>query len=80
MSLCALAAPHKHCFMARSLGLDCTVRSMATCPSHFLPPLLSRLAGIFGAKGLKADVLSSFTVKALQPIVWTRLAQACEWK
>ncbi|KAI7843066.1 hypothetical protein COHA_003238 [Chlorella ohadii] len=33
--------------------------------------------GIFGAKGLRADVLSSFTVKALQPIVWTRLAQAC---
>lgn len=47
--------------------------NIATCPSNCL-------AGIFGAKGLKADVLSSFTVKALQPIVWTRLAQACEWK
>ncbi len=48
-----------------------TTRTLSALPSH-LP------AGIFGAKGLRADVLSSFTVKALQPIVWTRLAQACE--
>jgi hypothetical protein len=32
--------------------------------------------GIFGAKSLHPDVLRNFTVKALSPLVWTRLAQA----
>jgi hypothetical protein len=34
--------------------------------------------GIFGAKNLHPDILRNFTVKALSPLVWTRLAQACE--
>ncbi|KAI3429598.1 hypothetical protein D9Q98_005684 [Chlorella vulgaris] len=32
--------------------------------------------GIFGAKNLHPDILRNFTVKALSPLVWTRLAQA----
>ena len=33
--------------------------------------------GIFG-KNLHPDILRNFTVKALSPLVWTRLAQAGE--
>ncbi|KAL4855219.1 Histone H2AX [Chlorella vulgaris] len=32
--------------------------------------------GIFGAKNVHPDILRNFTVKALSPLVWTRLAQA----
>lgn len=34
--------------------------------------------GLFGAKSLHPDILRNFTVKALSPLVWTPLAQACE--
>lgn len=32
--------------------------------------------GVFGGKGIEADVLRNFTVDALQPLVWTEVAQA----
>ena len=31
--------------------------------------------GLFGEKGIEADVLNNFTVDALTPLVWTQLAQ-----
>ena len=34
--------------------------------------------GVFGGKGIEADVLRNFTVDALEPLVWTEVAQAGE--
>ena len=45
-----------------------------TRPPPPRPP--THCSGLFGSKHLHADVLSSFTVKALEPVVWRRLAQA----
>jgi hypothetical protein len=39
--------------------------------------------GLFGRSELKPDVLRNFTVSALEPLVWTQVAQAgealCGW-
>jgi hypothetical protein len=61
--------------------------SLHSCPSSPAFRSVSTLAflvisvcsyGLFGAKELHADILQNFTVSALSPFVWTRLAQAGE--
>ena len=45
--------------------------------SLVLPPWYCSY-GLFGQAAMEADVLRNFTVAALEPLVWTRLAQAGE--
>ncbi|PSC69367.1 putative sodium-coupled neutral amino acid transporter 6 [Micractinium conductrix] len=52
------------------------VVALSLCSAAFL--LISVCSyGLFGAKELHPDILSNFTVQALEAFVWTRLAQAC---